>query len=113
MTRAASVGKVPGVAIATMVPFWIPISRSPTSSGVTTRPPRMTRSSIVHLHKGDLEMYVVASLHTECTGAATRDFQHVFGWCGGVIRRAAPGGSTRQSIFLDIDDAVVRINKEH
>src|SRR5712691_2828327 len=50
MTRAASMGKVPGEASATMVPFWIPTSRSPTSSGVTTRPPRMTRSSIVHLH---------------------------------------------------------------
>src|SRR6266851_402939 len=113
MTRTASVGKAPGVAIATMVPFWIPISRSPTSSGVTTRPPRMTRSSIVHLHKWDLEMYVVASLHTECTGAATGDFQHVFGRCCGVIRRAAPGSGTWQSIFLDVDETVVRIDKEH
>src|SRR6266704_444300 len=113
MTRIASVGKVPGMAIATMVPFWMPISRSPTSSGVTTRPPRMTRSSIVHLHTWDLEMYVVASLQTECTGAATGDFQHVFGRCCGVIRRAASGSGTRQSIFLDVDDAVVGIDKEH
>ena len=58
-------------------------------------------------------MYVVASFHTECTGAATGDFQHVFGRRCGIIRRAAPGGGTRQSIFLDVDDTVVRINKEH
>src|SRR5262245_15960720 len=113
MIRAASVGKVPGVASATMVPFWIPISRSPTSSGVTTRPPRMTRSSIVHLHKWDLEMYVIVTFDTKCTSPATGDFQHVFGRCCGAIRRAAPGSGTRQSIFLDVDDAVLRIDKEH
>ena len=48
---AASVGKRPGEASATILPSCTPTSRSPTSSGVTTRPPRMTRSSIVHLHK--------------------------------------------------------------
>src|SRR5215471_5070122 len=58
-------------------------------------------------------MYVVASFDTQCTGAATRDFQHIFGRRRGVIRRAAPGGGTRQRIFLNVDDAMVRIDKEH
>src|SRR5215510_15209463 len=58
-------------------------------------------------------MYIVASFHAECTGAATGYFQHVFGRCCGVICRAAPRGGTRQSIFLDVDDAATRIDKEH
>src|SRR4029434_6580277 len=58
-------------------------------------------------------MDVVASFHAECTSTAARDFQHVFGRRRGIIRRAAPGGGTRQSIFLDVDDAATRIDKEH
>ena len=39
-------------------------------------------------------MYLIVPFNTECTGAATGDFQHVFGRCRRVIRRAAPGGGT-------------------